>query len=209
MHRAILALVLSCTMLASTMFQTGCTAQQKLAVVQEINTFIPVVTNVGDAICDFDHTAAICIGAVNSVSASAQILVTALTNYYQAEANGTVPPGILSALSNAINQFEGDASNILGAIHVLDQAHQQLIEGLAAAASALLAVIESTFPSLAGAQLRFQASRPPTFNLTGWVKDYNAKVATLEKSLPRNSKKLARVHAHGLAARLLTAGILK
>jgi hypothetical protein len=106
---------------------------------------------------------------------------------------------VLNALSGAITQFEADASQILDAVHVLDPVKQQQVAALAAAASTLLAVIESLLPAT-GAQLKFAASRPSNFNLSDFARDYNVKTATCEKWLPRGTK-LKRVHVHNVLLR--------
>jgi|HubBroStandDraft_5_1064220.scaffolds.fasta_scaffold42294_5 hypothetical protein len=199
---------------ASMVVTPGCTIQQQEAVVQDVAKFIPVVTNVAEAVCSFTPAAAICAAGSTIVTASSQALITALNNYYAALSNGTVPPTILGALQAAIASFENDASNILNAIHVVDAKHQQDIEGLVAAASALLGVIELLFPQAATAQvqLRFSASRTVVktsdFNMGAWVKDYNATVDITKKKLPRNVT-LKKVHYHNAFARAVTFGHLQ
>jgi len=194
-----------------TMSVTACTPQQKLTVVTDILKFVPVVTNVADAVCGFTPSATICTGAVTAVSASAAILDTALVNYFTAEANGTVPPGIIAALQQAITTFENDAANILGAVRVLDPVLQAEIQTIVAAASFLLGVIETLFPTLAvaGVKLKFGATPSPAgFTLGSFVTDYNKKVAVCQTYVPSNVK-LQRVHVHSLVLRIATLGLAK
>lgn len=207
MRKVTALLTLWVTMLAS----VACTPQQGLAVVQDIQKFTPAVINVATAICDFTPAAAICATAGTAVSASAAILETALTNYYTALANGTVPPSVLQEVAIAIATFENDANNILTAVHVVDPIHQREVEAVAAAASVLLAVVEALFPSTASQKL-FAAHLPSGgaagFSLNAWCGQYNSKVSVLEKSLP-GSRKLVRVHDHNFAMRVVSFGSLK
>jgi hypothetical protein len=189
----------------------ACTTAQKLAVVTDIQKFLPAVTNVADAVCAFSPAAPVCTGAVAAVTASAGILSTALKNYYTAQASGAVPPGIVAALQQAITTFEGDAGNILDAVKILNPALQLEIEAVASAASVLLAVIETLLPApVAAAAIRFRASAPPanTFNLSTWTVDYNAKLATLQKAVPRTVT-LKKVHVHSAVVRYASLGIAK
>lgn len=189
---------------------TACTPQEKLAVVTDIQKFTPVIINLAEAVCAFTPAAPICVAGGAAVGASANILETALVNYYKAQAQGAVAPGIVAALQQAISVFEGDASNILEAVHVVDSVHQAQIIGLAAAASVLLGLIESLLPAGIQTNGKFKASAPAAgqFDLNKWVGDYNATVESTQKSLPRNVK-LKKVHVHSATARYLTVGILK
>lgn len=186
----------------------ACTTAQKLAVVGDVQRFIPAITNVADSVCAFTGTAPICVAGVSSVTASANVLITALQNYYQAEANGVAPPSVVQALQTAVTTFEADAAAILDAVHVLDPAHQALVEGLAASAGVLLAVIETLIPGTVTAA-KFKANAPTrAFDLNSWVKDYNARAESLQKQLPR-AVTLKKVHYHGLAVRMLSFGGLQ
>lgn len=207
MTKKVLTFLLTCAVAMSTMVTVACTPQQKLAVVNDIQKFLPIVTNVADAVCGFTPGAPVCLGAVTAVSASAGVLDTALVNYYTAEASGTVPPGIIAALNQAISSFEGDAGNILDAVRVLNPTLQTEIETLAGAAQVMLAVVEGLLPST-GAQLHFAAARPSNFNAKAFVDDYNVKVDVSQKLLPR-SVKLKKVHLHSAFARYITAGYLR
>jgi hypothetical protein len=202
-HLTIAALLVSLTL------TVACTPQHKLAVVTDIEKFIPAITNVADAVCAFTPAAPICAAGVTAVSASAKILDAALVNYFTAEANGTVPPGIVSALQQAVTTFESDAGNILDAVHVVDAAHQLEIEAIAASASVLLGVVESLLPSTVTAnKFKVQAASAKSFNLSAWTVDYNGKVAYCQKHLPR-SVTLKSVHVHSAIARYGTLGLLK
>ncbi len=207
MTKKVLTFLLTCAVAMSTMVTVACTPQQKLAVVNDIQRFLPVVTNVADAVCGFSPAAPVCLGAVTAVSGSAGILDTALVNYYTAEASGTVPPGIVAALNQAISTFEGDAGNILDSVRILNPALQAQIETLASAAQVALGLIEALLPST-GAQLKFAASKPSNFNAKAFVDDYNVKVDVSQKFLPRGVK-LKKVHLHSAFARYITAGYLR
>jgi len=150
------------------------------------------------------------VGGVAAVSASADVLDTALVNYFTAEANGTVPPGILAALSQAITTFESDASNILDAVRVLNPALQAEIMAIVAAAQVLLSVIESLLPATVAAHvhLRFRKDAPANFNLNSYVSDYNTKVTACQKYMPKTVK-LSKIHIHSAFERIITVGILK
>lgn len=207
MTKKFLTFLLTCAVAMSTMVTVACTPQQKLAVVQDIQKFLPVVTNVADAVCGFTPAAPVCLGGVTAVSASAGILDTALVNYFTAQASGTVPPGLVAALNQAISTFEGDAGNILASVRVLNPTLQTEIETLAGAAQVMLAVVEGLLPST-GAQLKFAAAKPTNFNMKTFVDDYNNKVAVTQKLLPR-SVSLKQVHMHNGFARYISAGYLK
>jgi hypothetical protein len=207
MKKKVFSYLLACAVAMSTMATVACTPQQKLAVVTDIQKFLPVVTNVANAVCGFTPAATVCLGGVTAVSASAGILDTALVNYFTAQANGTVPPGVIAALAQAIGTFETDAGNILDSVRVLNPTLQTEIESLAAAAQVLLAVVEGLLPSV-GQTAKFAASKPANFDLNVFVVDYNAKVAASQKLLPRNIA-LKKVHVHSVVARYATAGWLK
>lgn len=207
MTKKVLTFLLTCAVAMSTMVTVACTPQQKLAVVQDIQKFLPVVTNVADAVCGFTPAAPICLGGVTAVSASAGVLNTALVNYFSAQASGTVPPGIVAALNQAISTFEGDAGEILASVRVLNPTLQTEIETLAGAAQVMLAVVEGLLPST-GAQLKFAAAKPSNFNLKSFVADYNNKVEVSQKLLPRNVA-LKKVHMHSGFVRYITAGALQ
>ena len=200
--KKLLSLIFACTVAMSTM--TACTPQQKLAVVNDINAFLPVVTNVADAVCAFTPTAVVCTGAVTAVTSSAQILNSALVAYFTAEANGTVPPTIVAALSQAISTFEANASQILGAVRILDPVRQAEIEAIVASAQLLLGVIETLFPSLATANvtLKFGATKPASFSLNSFAGTYGKQVDQANKFMPRNMQ-LKKVHAHNVILRIL------
>ena len=194
---------------STTMFTTGCNT---LTVVTDVQKFVPVITNVADAVCGFVPNATVCTGAVASVSASANILAQALVDYYNAQSAGAVPASILSALQQAITVFEANAANILDAVHVLNPMLQSEIEAIVAAASVLLGVIETLLPATAvtGVTLKFTANQPAkgAFSLSGFVSDYNTKVDACQKLIPRNVT-LHKIHVHALALRVVTFGLLK
>jgi hypothetical protein len=202
--KRILSFVFACTIAMSTMFSLGCTPQQKLSVVTDIQNFIPVVTNVADAVCAFTPTATICTGAVTAVSSSAAILNSALVAYYTAEAAGTVPPTIVSALSQAIATFEANAQNILGAVRILDPVRQAEIEAIVASANVLLGVVETLFPSLATANMamKFGATKPAAFSLNSFAGTYDKQVDAANRFMPRTVS-LKKVHAHNVLLRIL------
>jgi hypothetical protein len=204
MTKKVLSFVLSCTVAMGTMFALACTPQQKLAVVTDVQKFIPVVTNVVDAVCAFTPAAAVCTGAATAVSSSAAILDAALVSYFTAEANGTVPPTIIAALSQAISTFEADATNILGAVRILDPTRQAEIAAIAAAAQVLLSVIETLFPTLATASmhLAFGATKPPGFSLNSFAGSYDKNVDVCNaKYMPRGVS-LKKIHAHNVFLRM-------
>lgn len=208
--KSLLTFLLTCAIAMSSMIQVGCTPQQELAVVSDIGKFLPAVTNVADAVCAFTPAAPICLGGVAAVAASSKVLQTALQNYFTAKVNGTIPAGVIASLSGAITTFEGDASNILGAVHVVDPSKVAPIEAMAAAAEVLLSIVESLLPPVAPAnQLRFTASTKTlsAVSLTSAVTSYNAKVAACEKALPYK-KSLKRVHIHNVAMRVVSFGRL-
>lgn len=205
--RRVLAFALSCAVAMSTMVTVACTPQQKLAVVTDVERFIPVVTNVADAVCSFTPAAPVCVGGVAAVSASAKVLNTALVNYFTAQADGTVPPGVVAALSQAIATFQADAGNILSSVRVLDPAVQTKIQALTAAAQVLLSVVEGFLPSV-GQTAKFAAARPAHFDMTEFVVDYNAKVAATQPLIPR-SVGLKKVHMHSAVMRYMSLGIAK
>lgn len=181
------------------MVMPGCSAA---TVIADIGKFAPAVINVAEAVCAFTPAAPICLTAGPAVQASTNVLITALNNYYAAQAAGSTSPTIVQDLQTAISTFEANASQILDAVHVVDAAHQADVEAVAAAAATLLAVIESLLPAQVTAN-KFSASRPKTvFNLNAWTGDYNAKVDTLQHSLPRNVT-LKHVHAHPLLLRVI------
>lgn len=199
-HGTIGLLLVSMT-LTPMLFTTGCTTAQKLAVVQDVQKFIPVITNVADAVCGFEPSNGICTGAVASVSASATVLATALTNYYTAQSSGTVPAGIIAALNQAITTFEANASQILDAVHVLNPQLQTEIIALVTAAQVLLAVIESLLPTTS-VTLRFTSvQKPANFSLNSFAGDYNTKVKLAQKYMPRNVN-LKMVHVHSIFLRV-------
>ena len=206
MTKKVLTFLLTCAVAMSTMVAVGCTPQQKLAVVNDIQKFLPVVSNVADAVCGFSPAAPVCSGGVTAVTACG-ILDTALVNYYTAQATGTVPPGIIAALNQAISTFEGNATNILDSVRILNPALQQEIQDLAAAAQVFLGVVEGLLPST-GAQLKFAASRPSNFDLKAFVDDYNGKVAVCQKWVPAKVS-LKKIHIHSAFARYVTAGYLR
>lgn len=207
MVKKFLTFLLTCAVAMSTMVTVACTPQQKLAVVNDIQKFLPLVSNVADAVCGFLPGSPVCVGGVAVVTASAGILDTALVNYFTAQASGTVPPGIIAALNQAITTFEGDASNILDSVRVLNPTLQQEIQDLVAAAQVFLGVIEGLLPST-GAQLKFAASRPSNFDLKAFVDDYNGKVAVSRKWVPAKVS-LKKIHIHSGFARYITAGYLR
>jgi hypothetical protein len=187
----------------------ACTTAQKLAVVTDIQKFLPAVTNVADSVCAFLPAAPICTGAVAAVTASAGILDTALVNYFTALNSGTVPPGILALLQQAITTFEADAGNILDAVRILNPALQLEIQAIATAASVLLAVVEGLLPVVVSAtRFRVSTPAPSSFNLSTWVVDYNGKVATLQRQMPRNVT-LKKIHVHSLFVRIVSVGMAK
>ena len=200
-HGTIAVLMISMT-LTPMLLTTGCTTAQKLAVVQDVQKFIPVITNVADAVCGFEPSNGICTGAVASVSASANVLATALTNYYTAQSSGTVPAGVIAALNQAITTFEANASQILDAVHVLNPQLQTEIIALVTAAQVLLAVIEGLLPTTTGVTLRFSnVQKPANFSLNSFAGDYNSKVKICQKYMPRNVS-LKMVHAHSIFLRV-------
>lgn len=205
--KRILSLVLSCAVAMCSMVTVGCTPQQKLAVVTDIERFIPVVTNVADAVCGFTPAAPICIGGVTAVSASAKVLSTAVVNYYTAVASGTVPPGVIAALNQALSTFEGDASSILDSVRILNPTLQTEIQALVASAQVLLAVVEGLLPS-AVQSTKFAAAKPSRFNLGNFASDYNKQVDAVQKAVPR-SVSLKKVHAHSPMLRFVSLGIAK
>jgi len=202
------AIALICLALTIT---PACSSQQSLAVVTDIGKFLPAITNVADAVCAFVPAAPVCATSVASVTASANILITALKDYYTAQANGAVPSGILAALSQAITTFEADAANILDAVHLVNPAFQSEVEALAAAAQVLLAVVEGLLPPTVAGTVTFKfaaSAQPKGFTLVGWTTSYNAKVDACEKYMPRTVT-LKHIHVHGLLIRILTLGFAK
>lgn len=186
---------LSCVIsLVMLLCSVACTDNDRLHAVQDIEKFVPAVTNVAKSVCAFAPSADICKNAATTVSADASVLVTALTNYFNAKATGEVPAGIISSLNLAITTFENDSANILDAVRVLDKSKQDEIFAIVAAASVLLAVVESVLPET-NVALKFKATKPATFNLSAWTKEYNAQVAVLQDKLPRNVE-LQHIHVH-------------
>jgi hypothetical protein len=208
-----LAVVLLCaSLITATIPLTSCTTSQQLNVVTDIQKFLPAITNIATVVCSYALTSPICANSngITSITSSAAILDQALINYYTAKANGTIPPGIVAALQEAITIFESNAGAILDAVHVLSPSTQMEVEGIVAAASILLAVVEGLLPSAVSAT-KFSAAKPANasnFDISVWVGDYNSKVSVVEKVLPRNVT-LKKIHVHNLFMRLVTAGILK
>jgi len=204
MTKRIFSFLLACNIGIFSMLAVGCTPQQKLAVVTDIQKFLPVVTDVADAICAFTPTAPVCLGGVAAVSSSASILDSALVSYYTAEASGAVPPTIVAALSQAIATFEANASQILGAVRILDPLRQAEIEAIVSAAQLLLSVVETLFPSLATAQmqLKFGAVAPAGFSLNSFAGTFNKNVSTINKQYMPRGVTLKKVHVHNVLLRV-------
>jgi hypothetical protein len=199
MIKKISVFLLTCVMSMGTMTTVACTPAQELKVVQDVQHFIPVITNVGDSVCGFSPSNVICTGAVTVISASATVLDNALVAYFTAKANGTVPPGIIADLNEAIAVFEAQANQILNAVRVLNPILQAEIGALVSAAQVLLAVIETLFPNAA---VKAGSVSLANFNLNSFAGSYNRDVKSAQKYMAKGVI-LKQVHLHNSVFRLV------
>jgi hypothetical protein len=207
-----LTLALSLALLSvmlSVPVMTGCSSAQALADVQK---FEPVIVNALVLACTIDSGAPICGTGEAQIQSDYNLLVKVWTDYNAAVAAGTATVAAWNYLNAVFSTFEADSAAIFALASGLNAPE---ITAVVAAAQVLLAGIEALFPDApAGASTAkstlfsgYAAKRSTNYDsvwLSGWVKDYNAKLDVAKVAHPK--AKLKKVHVHSLALRVASLG---
>ena len=190
---------------------TACNSTQALA---EVEKFQPVVLNTLNLACVISPGAALCSTGAALIKNDYTVVVQLWGDYNTAVAAGTSTVAAWNALNAAFATFAKDSSQIFALASGLNAPE---ITAVVAAAQLLLGTIEAIFPNApAGANgtksavFTASAMGHTSMNreqLKNWELDYNQKLDVASKAHP--TAKVKHVHIHGLAERVLTAGIAK
>lgn len=187
MIRKLQSFLLVCVVAAGTMPATSCTGQ---GVLNDLEKFSPVVTNLLVVACEFTASP-LCSTGGALLSAAEQHVFVLWQAYINAQAKGTATAGLWNDLNSALDTLIKDSSDVFSLAHVVNGQHQQEVLAMATATEALLAVIESLLPANPAPSVKAMSARaprlatflPPPNTKSGkydsawfkqWEKNYNA-----------------------------------
>jgi hypothetical protein len=154
-------------------------------------------------------------GAGTQATADLQLIQSLVAEYQKASAQAQ--PGILNQIQNAINTAQSNLAAILPALHIEDAATQAKITAVIgvvlAEMQSLAAIVPLVNPEASTAMVEMakkQVTKRVPLSANEFVASYNA---TMTAKTGKADLDLAtsglRIHAHGKAERLATAGVLK